>query len=34
MKSEKKSWMKSLFAYAEGQQKKMILFVILSVISV
>ena len=34
MKSEKKSWMKSLFAYAEGQQKTTILSVILSVISV
>lgn len=34
MKSEKKSWMKSLFAYAEGQRKKLILSVILSVLSV
>ena len=34
MKTEKKSWMKSLFAYTEGEQKRMVLSVILSVLSV
>ena len=34
MKSEKKSWMKSLFAYAAGEEKRMVLSVILSVLSV
>ena len=34
MKSEKKSWMKSLFAYAEGEKKRMLLSVLLSVGSV
>ena len=34
MKSEKKSWMKSLFAYAEGKKKRMLLSVLLSVGSV
>ena len=34
MKTEEKSWMKSLFAYAEGEKKKLILSVVLSVISV
>ncbi len=33
-KSEKKSWMKALFTYAEGEKKKMIISVILSVLSV
>ena len=34
MKPEKKSWMKSLFAYAEGEQKRLALSVVLSVLSV
>ena len=34
MKSEKRSWMKSLFAYAEGEKKRMLLSVLLSVGSV
>lgn len=34
MKPEKKSWTNSLFAYAEGEKKSMILSVVLSVLSV
>ncbi len=34
MKPEKKSWTKSLFTYAEGEKKKLITSVILSVLSV
>ena len=34
MKPEKKSWMKSLFAYAEGENKRLVLSVVLSVLSV
>ena len=34
MKTEKKSWMSSLFAYAEGEKKKMTLSVVLSVLSI
>ena len=34
METKKSSWTKSLFAYAQGQQQKMILSVILSVVSV
>lgn len=34
MKPEKKSWMKSLFAYAEGGNKRLVLSVVLSVLSV
>ena len=34
MKTRKKSWIQSLFAYAEGEKKKMLLSVILSVVSV
>ena len=34
MENKKKSWMKSLFAYAEGEKKKMTASVILSVLSV
>ena len=34
MKSEKKSWMKSLFAYAKGEQKRLALSVTLSMLSV
>ncbi len=34
MRSEKKSWMSSLFAYAEGEKKRLRLSVILSVLSV
>lgn len=34
MKTEKKSWMSALFAYAEGEKKKLVLSVILSVLSV
>ena len=34
MKPEKKSWMKSLFAYAEGENKRLMLSVVLSVLSV
>ena len=34
MKSEKKSWMTALFAYAQGEKKRLALSVILSVLSV
>ena len=34
MKTKEKSWIQSLFAYAEGEKKKMLLSVILSVVSV
>ena len=34
MKSEKKNWMKSLFAYASGEKKRLALSVLLSVLSV
>ena len=34
MEPEKKSWLQSLFAYAEGEKKKMFLSIVLSVISV
>ena len=34
MKPEKKSWMKSLFAYAKGEEKRLALSVVLSVASV
>ena len=34
MKTKEKSWIHSLFAYAEGEKKKMLLSVILSVVSV
>ena len=34
MKSEKKSWMNALFAYAEGEKKALALSVVLSVLSV
>mgnify|MGYP004584992417 CR=1 FL=1 len=34
MKSEKKSWMNALFAYAEGEKNRLILSVVLSVLSV
>ena len=34
METKKKSWMRSIFAYADGEKKKMILSVILSVLSV
>lgn len=34
MKTEKKSWVNALFAYAKGEKKKMVLSVILSVLSV
>lgn len=34
MKTEKKSWMSSLFIYAEGEKKKMTLSVVLSVLSI
>ncbi len=34
MKTQKKSWIQSLFAYAEGEKKKMLLSVVLSVVSV
>ena len=34
MKSEKKSWMGALFAYAGGERKRLVLSVILSVVSV
>ena len=34
MKTEKKSWMKALFAYADGEKKRLALSVILSVASV
>ena len=32
MKSEKKNWMKSLFAYASGEKKRLALSVLLSVL--
>lgn len=34
METKKKSWMQSLFAYVEGEKKKLVLSVILSVLSV
>ena len=34
MQTEKKSWMKSLFSYADGQQRKLIWSVIFSIVSV
>lgn len=34
MKAEKKSWMRALFAYAEGEKKRLALSVVLSVLSV
>ena len=34
MKAEKKSWMRALFAYAEGKKKRLVLSVVLSVLSV
>ena len=34
MKTEKKSWLQALFAYAEGERKRMLLSVVLSVLSV
>lgn len=34
METNKKSWMQAIFAYAEGEKKKMILSVIFSVLSV
>ena len=34
MKPKKKSWMNALFAYAEGEKKRMYLSVVLSVLSV
>ena len=34
MKSEKKGWMHALFAYAEGEKKKLVLSIALSVLSV
>ena len=34
MKSEKKSWLKALFAYAQGENKRLALSVVLSVLSV
>lgn len=34
METNKKSWMQAIFAYAEGEKKRMILSVILSVVSV
>ena len=34
MKTEKKSWMKALFAYASGEKKRLALAVVLSVLSV
>lgn len=34
MKPEKKSWMNALFAYAEGERKRLALSVVLSVLSV
>ena len=33
-KEKKQSWIKSLFAYAQEQKKKLVLSVVLSVISV
>lgn len=34
MKTEKKSWLQALFAYAEGERKRMLLSIVLSVLSV
>ena len=34
MKSEKKSWMNALFAYAQGEKKRLVWSVVLSVVSV
>ena len=34
MRSEKKSWVKLLFAYAEGERKQLALSVVLSMLSV
>lgn len=34
MKTKEKSWIQSLFAYAEGEKKKMLLSVVLSIVSV
>ena len=34
MKTKEQSWMKSLFAYAEDEKKKLVLSVVLSVVSV
>ena len=34
MKTKEKSWIQSLFAYAEGEKKKMLLSVLLSIVSV
>lgn len=34
MKTEKKSWLQVLFAYAEGERKRMLLSIVLSVLSV
>ena len=34
MKSEKKSWLNALFAYAQGEKKRLLLSVVLSVLSV
>lgn len=34
MKEKKKSWMQSVFAYAEKEKKKMVISVVLSVLSV
>ena len=34
MKTKEKSWIQSLFAYADGEKKKMLLSVVLSVVSV
>lgn len=34
METNKKSWLQALFAYAEGEKKRMLLSVVLSVLSV
>ena len=34
MRPEKKSWMRSLFAYTQGEKKKLVLSAVLSVLSV
>ena len=34
MRPEKKRWMRSLFAYAQGEKKKLVLSAVLSVLSV
>lgn len=34
MRSEENSWMRSLFAYADGENKRLTLSVVLSVLSV